>query len=355
VHERVRPVEPRSRIPAVPAGAEAAPAPAPLYALAGAQALRGGGAQLARAALAGGLQARHGNAVVARAAVLARQNAERTEKIAAFNAAKGKDWGLAAEILNGFDDADIQRLLGGLKPHELRQLDAGALRRIPAFAGRVHEPTLQRLGKAPGSVFGRLNVLLGAPEHGGGPMTAYALPVDFSFAPDADVVNADKIAYVQTVRLVRTGTDEDADWQEASKRRQTDDHWAVDRATGGQSGFAGYQTNQQPGPHVTEWAKEAPGGFATYHDRPSAQLPSTDWSFETAVVGKGGADDGVIYSSCAWGFVVDANCVLTPKATKISDKPSRSFGAAAEKWNEQQAGPQEQRNAPGQERLPSLR
>ena len=79
----------------------------------------------------GGVQARHGNAVVARAAVLAREGNERAQKIAAFNAAKGKDWGLAAEILNGFNDEDIQRLLGGLSKQRLRELDAGAMRHIP--------------------------------------------------------------------------------------------------------------------------------------------------------------------------------------------------------------------------------
>jgi hypothetical protein len=73
------------------------------------------------------------------------------------------------------------------------------------------------------------------------------------------------------------------------------------------------------------------------------------------VVGKGGADEGVIYSSCAWGFIVDENCVLTPKQHKISDKPSASFGAAVDKWNQQAAGPVEQRNAPNQEALPAVR
>ena len=355
MHEHANPASPAPEV-VTPALSAAVPAvSAPLRSLTRAGALRGGGASLARAAVVKNMQGRYGNAVVARAAMLARQGNERAEKLAAFNAAKGKDWGLAAEILNGFDDADIQRLLGGLSKQQLRELDAGAMRRIPSFAARVHDPILAKLGKQPGSVFGRLNFLPGNAESGGGPMTAYALPVDFSFAPDADIVRATGIAYVQTVKLVHTGTNDDADWQDASKRRQTDDHWAVDRADGGQSGFAGYQTNAQAGPHVTEWSPSAPEGFATYHDRPSAQVPSTDWSFETAVVGKGGADEGVVYSSCAWGFTVDANCVLTPKAHKVSDKPSGSFGAAVDKWNQQAAGPAEQRNAPQQEALPQMR
>jgi hypothetical protein len=303
------------------------------------------------------MQVSHGNAAVARAAAaLAREGDDRAKKIVAFNAAKGKDWGLAAEILNGFDDADIQRLLAQIgDKQQLRQLDAGAMRRIPSFAGRVHGPIMAKLGKQPGQVFGRLNFLPGTPESGGGPLTAYALPVDFSFAPDGDIVRANEIAYVQTVRLVHTATNDTADWQDSSKGRQTDDKWAVDRADGGVSGFAGYQTNAQPGPYTTQWSPDNPDSFATYHDRPSAQVAGTDWSFETAVVAKGGADAGAVYASCSWGFVVDENCVLTPKPHKIEDKPSAAFGAAVDKWNQQAAGPVEQRNAPGQEALPAMR
>jgi hypothetical protein len=290
-------------------------------------------------------------------AILARQDTEtRAQKIAKFNEAKAKgNWGYAAEVLNGFNDEDIQRLLGQLNKQQLRQLDAGAMRQIPGFAGRVHGPIMAKLGKKPGEVFGRLNFLGGPPENGGTPLTAYAYPATFSFAPDADIIRATEIAYVQTVRLVHTASQETADWQDESKSRQTEDKWAVDRATGGVSGYAGYQTDTQPGPHTAQWSPDNPDSFATYSDRPSAQIPSTDWSFETAVVAKGGPDTGVIYSSCSWGFTVDENCVLTPKAHKISDKPSAAFGAAVEKWNQQAAGPDESKNAPGQQSLPQVR
>jgi hypothetical protein len=338
------------RAPAGPAGL--APA-APLSLLGRAGGLRGAGAGIARARLVAGMQAGHGNAAVARA-VLARET-EREHKIAAFNAAKGKNWGDAAEILNGFNKEDIERLLNGLSKEQLRQLDAGAMRQIGSFAGPVHGPIMARLGKQPGHVFGRLNFLPGSPENGGGPLTAYAFPVDFSFAPDADIVRATEIAYVQTVRLVHTGTNDTAEWEAPAKARQTDDKWTVDRGQGGASGFAGYTTGAQPGQYVTQWQPDQPESFATYHDRPSAQVPSTDWSFETAVVAKAGPDTGVIYASCSWGFTVDENCMLTPKPHKIEDKPSAAFGAAVWKWNEQALGPADQRNAPGQEMLPGLR
>jgi hypothetical protein len=351
----LQPAEPQPVAAVAPASSPAGLSLAPVGLLGRAGGLRGGGAQLARARVVGGMQAGHGNAAVARAAALAREGDERARKIAAFNAAKGKDWGAAAEILNGFDDADIQRLMAGLSKQQLRQLDAGAMRQIPGFAGRVHGPIMTKLGKQPGSVFGHLNFLPGTPENGGGALTAYALPVDFSFAPDGDIVRATEIAYVQTVRLVHTGTNDTADWQDAGQARQTDDKWAVDRATGGVSGFAGYQTNAQPGPHTTQWSPDNPDSFATYHDRPSAQIASTDWSFETAVVAKAGADAGAIYASCSWGFTVDERCVLTPKPHRIEDKPSGAFGAAVDKWNQQAAGPEAQRNAPAQEALPALR
>jgi hypothetical protein len=353
VEERAsqQPAEPQVATPVAPALAPATVA-TPLRMLSRAGGMRGGGAALARAKLAAG----HSNTTLARAAALARDADDRAKKIAAFNAAKGKDWGLAAEILNGFNDEDIQRLLAQItSKKDLRELDAGAMRQIPGFAGRVHGPIMAKLGKQPGEVFGRLNFLPGQPENGGGPLIPYAFPVTFSFAPDADIVRATKIAYVQTVRLVHTGTNDDADWQEESKRRQTPDHWAVDRATGGQSGFGGFTSNEQPGQHATEWTPAFPEGFAVYEDRPSAQVPSTDWSFETAVVAKAGPDEGVIYSSCSWGFTVDENNVLTPKKHKITDKPSGAFGAAVDKWNQQAAGPVEHRNAPNQQALPSVR
>jgi hypothetical protein len=348
VEERVG-LQAADPVVAAPAGPAAVPfAPAPVRALARAGRMRGGGAAHPRAKLAAG----HSNMAIARAAALAREGNERAQKIAHFNDAKSKgNWGDAAEILNGFDEEDIQRLLGGLNKNQLRQLDAGAMRQIPSFAGRVHDPILAKLGKQPGSVFGKLNVLPGQAQSG----NPYALEMQFSFAPDADIVRATAIAYVQTVRLVHTGTNDDADWQKESKARQTDDHTAVDRSTGGQSGYAGYTSDAQPGPNATEWSPDSPSGFATYTDRPSASVASTDWSFETAVVGKGGADEGVIYSSCAWGFVVDENYVLTPKAPKIGDKPSGTFGAAVDKWNQQAAGPVGQRNAPDQQKLPSVR
>ena len=352
MEERVhaQPVEAQPAAPVV-----AAPLVAPLRAPLGrAATLSGGGAGLARARLVNGMQARHGNAAVARA-ILAREEETRAQKMAKFNDAKAKgDWGYAAKVLNGFSDDDIQRLLGQLNKQQLRQLDAGAMREIPGFAGRVHGPIMAKLGKKPGEVFGRLNFLPGAPENGGTPLTAYALPVTFSFAPDGDIVRATEIAYVQTVRLVHTASQETADWQDESKARQTDDKWAVDRGTGGASGYAGYQTDAVPGPHTAQWSPDSPDSFATYHDRPSAQIPSTDWSFETAVVAKAGADTGVIYSSVSWGFTVDENCMLTPKAHKVSDKPSGAFGAAVDKWNQQAAGPEEQRNAPNQQSLPKL-
>jgi hypothetical protein len=355
VEERasLQPADPLVATPASPAAIPLGPQTLSLRALGRAGGMRGGGAALSRAKVVRGMQIGHGNAAVARAAAaLAREGDERARKIAGFNAAKAKgNWGDAAEWLNGFNEEDIQRLLAPLTKEQLRQLDAGAMRQIPSFAGRVHDPILAKLGKAPGSVFGKLNVLAGQPQSG----NPYALEMQFNFAPDADIVRATAIAYVQTVRLVHTGTNDDADWQKESKARQTDDHTAVDRSTGGQSGFAGYTTDAQPGPNATEWNPAFPSGFATYTDRPSAAVPSTDWSFETAVVGKGGADEGVLYSSCAWGFMVDENFVLTPKAPKISDKPSGSFGAAVDKWNQQAAGPVDQRNAPNQEKLPSVR
>ena len=345
---RSAPVEP------VPAKPPAVAGDLGLLALAGR--LAGGGASLARAQAVAGLQGRYGNRAVGRAAgVLARQEATRDQKLSAWRSdvANG-NWGDAAERLNAFNEEDIERLLASLSKQQLRKLDAGALRQIPGFAERVHGPIMAKLGKRPGATFGKLTFIPGSPV-AGGPMTNYSYPVDFSFAPDADIVRAREIAYVQTVRLVDIGSGETKDWQPESRARQTDTRWAIDRSSGVASGYAGYTTGTQPGTHVTQWTDATPDGFATYHDEPGAQIPNTSWDFETAVVAKAGGDEGVIYASCSWGFTVDDRLQPTPKPPKIEDKPSKAFYAAADKWNQQARGPDAGRNAPAQEALPAMR
>ena len=353
-----QPADPMVATPASPTSISLGPAPASLRSLGRAGGMRGGGAALSRAKLVHGMQISHGNAAVARAArALAREADERARKLAGFNDAKAKgNWGDAAEWLNGLNEEDIQRQLATLNKNQLRQLDAGAMRQIPSFAGRVHDPIMAKLGKAPGSVFGKLNFLPGAPENGGGPMTAYALPVDFSFAsrrrhrprhrdrvhPD---VQARPYGHQRRRRL--------AEREQASPDRRP--HRSRPRRPAARAGSPATSPTPRPARTSPSGTPAAPDGFATYTDRPSAQFASTDWSFETAAVGKGGADEGVIYASCAWGFTVDENCILTPKASKISDKPSGSFGAAVDKWNQQAAGPVDQRNAPNQEKLPAVR
>jgi hypothetical protein len=146
VEERasLTPAEPVVATPASPAAMPLAPAP--VRALSRAGRMRGGGAALSRAKLAAG----HSNMTIARAAALAREVDERARKIAGFNAAKAKgNWGDAAEWLNGLNEEDIQRMLATLNKNQLRQLDAGAMRQIPSFAGRVHDPIMAKLGKAP--------------------------------------------------------------------------------------------------------------------------------------------------------------------------------------------------------------
>ena len=160
---------------------------------------------------------------------------------------------------------------------------------------------------------------------------------------------------MQTVRLVHTATNDDADWQDASKRRQTDEHWAVDRATGGQSGFAGYQTNAQPGPHATEWIPRDAGRLRHLPRPPERPGPEYGLVVRDGRGRQGRRRRRRDLQQLLVGLYGRRQLRADAQAAQDQRQAAGRVGAAVDKWNQQAAGPVEQRNAPQQEALPQTR
>jgi hypothetical protein len=184
--------------------------------------------------------------------------------------------------------------------------------------------------------------------------TWYAYTITITFTPDTAAVDADEIAFIQTVRLVETESGTNNDPEETNKKRQTPSATSVDRRCGKKQGWYGMKDNGTDSAQLTAWRKSAPDTPATMQDRSSWNQPNTTWQFETMVVCRCGADAGTVYAVLTWGFTVDADLTLTEHAQTVTNKQSPEATAAVGTWNDQAAGSTADRNAPGQMSLPAL-
>ncbi len=188
--------------------------------------------------------------------------------------------------------------------------------------------------------------------------TPYTYKITITFTPDPAVVDADEIAFIQTVRLTETASGVNQDPEETNKTRQTPSATSVDRLSGKKQGWYGMKDNGTGSPQLTTWKKSAPATPATpatMQDRSSWNQPHTTWQFETMVVCRSGTDAGKVYAVLTWGFTVDADLTLTEQPLTVTNKPSTEATTAVGKWNDQAAGFMTDRNAPGQLPLPALR
>jgi hypothetical protein len=268
------------------------------------------------------------------------------------------DWDKAALLFNGLNDADIIARLAALGPDTLRLLDDGGRRAMPGFSDRLHRLITAALGGGPtaepGQQYGTLTATVGSIVNGDAATNKnYKYPITITFLPNASVVNATEIAFVQRVRLVQTGTNTNMDWDPTNQNRATPHSSSVDRLPGREQGWYGYN-NTGAGGNVTPWTPGSPGTPATMTDTPSQHLPNTTWEFETSAAAKGGADSGLVYAVVTWGFTVDANLHITALPTAIFNKPTGEFHQATGAWNTQASGPAANRNAPGQKPLPTF-
>ncbi len=270
---------------------------------------------------------------------------------------------MAATNLNGLNPGDITSQLAVRSAEELRYLD-DAGQRLPSEGVYIRPFIAARL-KALGATdttakagreFGEMTISVGTIVQGDKAAgKRYDYPITITFKPDAAAVKADKIAFIQRVRLVDTATGDDRDWDTTNKKRQTPRHSSVDRVPGKTQGWYGMNDDGTNGGNLHAWLKAAPATPATMSDTPGARLANTTWEFETGAVCVTGPDAGKVYATITWGFTVDKDWQITALANKTFNKPTTEFSGAVAGWNAQAAGPAADRNAPGQLAFPALK
>lgn len=316
------------------------------------------------------MQQTYGNQAVARSLASARNvlardptaeaEAERVKKLGVdYDAAvKAGDWEQAAELLNAYNEDDIKTRVKARTAAELRLLDDGAERK--GHAGRLRPfiaAGLTALGATetqakPGRQYGEITVKYGTKKDGDKATKKRGnYPTEIEFKPDAAAVNADEIAFIQKVRLVKTGTNENKDWDATNLGRATAKSASIDRLSGRKHGWYGYNDDETYG-NVKPWKKAAPATAAWMYDDPGAGIADSTWEFETAAVCRAGTDAGTVYATITWGFTMDADFKVTGISEKIFNKPTKDFGEAIDKWNAQAAGPAAARNKADQAALP---
>lgn len=274
------------------------------------------------------------------------------------------DWAQAAALLAKL--ATPARRLSRLTIGQLRLLQDAVIRVRGGLggAGRVLQLAIatELQGKgvpaakiAAGAAFGKLDVTVDECVDGDQAAgTWYAYQIAISFLPDTAVVDADEIAFIQTIRLVETTSGANRDPDERSKRRQTPSATSVDRLAGKRHGWYGMNDDGTGGTMLTVWKRSVPATPARMRDRASWDQPNTTWQFETMVAGRSGTHTGTVFAVVTWGFTVDANLKLTEHARTVTNKPSVEATTAVGKWNAQAAGSVFDRNTPGQIPLPVL-
>jgi hypothetical protein len=285
------------------------------------------------------------------------------EKTAGDAVTRG-DWAQAAASLARL--AAPARALSRLTIDQLRLLQDAVIRAPGALGGagtmlqlaiaaELQDKGVPATKIAAGAAFGRLEVTVEERVDGDRAAgTWYAYQIRISFLPDTAVVDADEIAFIQTIRLVETTSGANRDPDERSKRRQTPSAASVDRLGGKRHGWYGMNDDGTGGTMLTVWKRSAPATPAMMRDRASWNQPHTTWQFETMVAGCSGTATGTVFAVVTWGFTVDANLKLTEHARTVTNKPSVEATTAVGKWNAQAAGSVFERNTPGQIPLPAL-
>ncbi|MGH3550243.1 MAG: hypothetical protein ACRDQU_19440 [Pseudonocardiaceae bacterium] len=225
-----------------------------------------------------------------------------------------------------------------------------------AIAVELRDKGVPAAKVAPGTAFGTLETRVDESIDGDRATgTWFTYKINISFTPDTAVVNADEIAFIQTVRLIETASGCNKDPEATNQKRQTPSATSVDRLSGKKQGWYGMKDDGTGSPQLTAWKRCAPATPATMADRSSWNQPGTTWQFEAMAVCHSGADVGTVYGAVTWGFTVDADLKLTELPPTVTNKQSTEATAAVGKWNDQAAGSPFHRNAQGQVSLPTLK
>jgi hypothetical protein len=281
------------------------------------------------------------------------------------DAVKAGDWAKAAELI-----VKLPKPVAKLPPltvDQLRLLQDAMIRAGSALGGtgsvvqmaigaELVAKGVSATKTAAGAAFGKLETKVVEKTNGDKAAgTGYAYKIEITFLPDTAVIDADEIAFIQTVRLVDTATGANKDPEETNKKRQTATATSVDRLGGREQGWYGMTDAGGGGATLRPWKKTDPTKPAFMMDRPSWSVPNTTWEFEASVVCRAGTDVGKVYATVTWGFSVDADLKIVEKNRVVTNKQSEEFTKAVEKWNAQAAGAEADRNAPGQKSLPALK
>ncbi|MGH4021332.1 MAG: hypothetical protein ACRDT0_19305 [Pseudonocardiaceae bacterium] len=259
------------------------------------------------------------------------------------------------------------RKLSHLTIDQLRMLQDGVIRARSvlggvgtvlklAIAAELQGKGVPAAKLSAGTAFGRLETTVR--ERADGDLvtgTRYRYKIGISFAPDTSVVDADEIAFIQTVRLVETATGSNNNFHAKSTQRQTPSATSVDRYRGQRQGWYGMKDDGTGGSALTVWKKSGPATPATMQDHAGWNRPNTTWEFESMAVCRSGTDIGTVYVVVTWGFTVDAGLELIEHARTVTNKQSTEATAAVSKWNDQAAGGAFDRNALFQMPLLALR
>ncbi len=290
-----------------------------------------------------------------------------TERVAAVfdDAVQSGDWATAVTSL-----AKLAAPTTKLRPLTLDQLRLlqDAVIRARALLGGVGRVlqiaiAVELQGKrvpaakiAAGTAFGKLETKVdGCIDGDQATDSWYTYKIEIVFTPDLAVVNAEEIAFIQTVRLVDTASGANTDPDQTNQKRQTPSATSVDRRSGKTQGWYGMKDDATGSTQLSVWKKSARGSPAMMRDCSSWNQPDTTWQFETMVVCRCGADAGKVYAVVTWGFTVDADLKLTQQTPTVTNKQSTEATAAVHNWNGQAAGSVSDRNAPDQISLPTLR
>ena len=278
------------------------------------------------------------------------------------DAVKAGDWDKAAELLIKLEWSKLSDKLDALTVDQLRLLDDGLSRLGGISPKRMLVRTMiattlrdkgvdeKKLG--PGTAYGEIKAEVGTIKNGDKSTgDYYEYPIKVIFKPNKAAVNADEIAFIQSVRVVGTATGTNK--SPYGTKRMTGKNTKVDRLTGKEQGWYGANDDDSPSGTSQSWRKTDPDKEAWLEDTPSADYENTTYQFETAAVCKSGPDKGTVYAVLTWGFTTDADLKVTATPNKVFNKMSKEFSAAVDKWNEQAKGAAADRSAAGQKELPT--
>lgn len=281
-----------------------------------------------------------------------------------FELAKGQDWVKAARFVSVLDDPGIDKNVATLLGPDLRRLAKGARKSEGGGDERLLRVIRRRLAATPGELFGKVRHQ-STPTNGvkkewyeaNGP---FFFRMEITFTPDADVVEASRIGFVQTVSMLTKAGDV-AENRSGMKGRLASKKQGIDRGDKSRSGWFGqandgsYPREKDPKLKQGVIPGSVIGGVVTpaeMVDIPDGTTANVTYTFETSIIAQEGTDEGLTYAVVKWSFFVDGDMKIHTGPVEVVDKPSADFGEAVGAWNKQ-AGPSPPRE--GQQRLPVFR